>query len=172
MNKVRPDPSPDRCPSIDCPLYGKRTRSAISRLLGQEEPSGDQEGGFLPIKDERVMFGNLVLIPTNPKVDPTPKDCSNCWQIGHHKMWCFRQWAGKYCTNFGRQLFTVSICLPCGAAHRQYFHMDQSVVDRTRPNRLKSSRTWQGPDQYRIAQPVNTSNFLPLFRPQTLRPEG
>ena len=66
-----------------------------------------------------IMFGELLPIPTDPALDPPPKACYNCWQMGHSCVRCPRP-STVFCHNCGRRGADLTVCPQCWVTHRAY----------------------------------------------------
>lgn len=64
-----------------------------------------------------VMFGNLIPIPTDPKVDPPFRACFNCWSMDHRQERCPRPEERGRCLNCGRRGVTMTTCPRCAEPH-------------------------------------------------------
>ena len=66
-----------------------------------------------PILVTGILFDVLVLNPTDPRIDPEPHHCYNCWQRGHSARSCLRSRCWEYCKNCGRSGVVVESCPRC-----------------------------------------------------------
>ena len=73
----------------------------------------------LPVRTTGVRFGNLMPIPTDPRIDPPPFRCYNCWQPGHDALQCARPQAMVFCHNCGRRGVCMAQCSRCSAEHER-----------------------------------------------------
>lgn len=73
-----------------------------------------------PIKRTGAICGNLDPIPTDPRIDPPPHHCFNCWQKGHNRSQCPRPVADRYCLNCGRRGEDLTTCPRCARPYQIY----------------------------------------------------
>ncbi|XP_043470191.1 uncharacterized protein LOC122503635 [Leptopilina heterotoma] len=92
--------------------------SQTSAWLGliRPEETPKQEFG-LPVIRAGRMFGGLDIIPTDPRVDPPPGVCHNCWCRGHGVNRC-RAPRIEMCNNCGRREVVLMNCPRCSRVHK------------------------------------------------------
>lgn len=91
-------------------------------------PSSNKEDGIitakhrkpLAIKRTGVLFDGLELIPTDPAIDPPPRNCFNCWEPGHKRTNCHKSTMGRFCNNCGRKNEDLNTCPRCKFAHKNW----------------------------------------------------
>lgn len=116
-----PEVLEDRPPVID--QYPSREDIGRQR---QQESEGrwerhQHQRHQLPPKRSGVIFRDVKIIPTDPKIDPPPHACINCWQHGHCRARCPRPRNGTYCDNCGRRgVMLVSTDIPCPRCSAAY----------------------------------------------------
>lgn len=77
------------------------------------------------------MFGNCTPIPTDPRVDPPPYTCLNCWEPGHTRMTCRRPPQGISCANCGRIEVEMPDCPRCREGYLRH------IADPTTRERMR-----------------------------------
>ena len=128
----RPGP-PSRPPPSPLAERGERSRSRTST------GSRGSGRGTLPVKSSGIMFGELLPIPADPALDPPPKACYNCWQMGHSCVRCPRP-STVFCHNCGRRGTDLTVCPRCWVTHRAYI---QQKYGRDGPRLSTSHRQGQ-----------------------------
>ncbi|CAB0032850.1 unnamed protein product [Trichogramma brassicae] len=117
---------------------GGRGRNGINKpIIKKKRP--------LPVKRIGTLFGNLEPIPTNPRIDPPPRVCYNCWQPGHPKRSCPRPCVARFCANCGRRDEDVETCPRCCQRHKLWLESGQQrdEVDETDLDQHAEYHNWQ-----------------------------
>lgn len=75
-----------------------------------------------------VHFGNLTPIPHDPELDPPPRACFNCWELGHVRLECPKKpYPGGFCHNCGRADTIMADCLRCGMEYPNWAQRQEAA---------------------------------------------
>lgn len=78
------------------------------------------EACYRRVVTKRKIFGDLIDIATDPKLDPLLYQCDNCWQRGHRVSGRSKPRTQRICENCGRRDIHMHDCLRCLVAYKRY----------------------------------------------------
>ena len=135
-------PPPDRARSRS----RSGTRDGPSRRPSASRPAVDYWAPEdYPARTTGVMFGGLKVIPTDPRIDPPPHVCINCWERGHIRMACPKPRRNDICVNCGRRGVRVHQCPRCSDAQLRHNIERRSRAHRLEAEQSRSTSTAAGP---------------------------
>lgn len=112
-------PSRSEVPSPEPGIVDQQD-SGVSEHVRRDTSRQGGNNGTLPPRTRGVMFGGLVPIPTDRRIDPPLGVCFNCWQPGHRQSQCPRPKVRMFCRNCGQDGVDLTTCPRCSAPHRQW----------------------------------------------------